>query len=394
VTRGRALGAAAWTVVALDVLALGLIVIGVLPAPSPSPAGGSWIFLVLAVTFGVVGARVVTRDPSNRVGWAVWLQPTLIALSGAGVGYAQLSVDQHDASLPGTTMLAWAGGSSLVLFILLTALLIPLLFPTGRLRSARWRPVAAIAAAAIGLTMAGMLLDPAPLLPGVANPIGVPGAEQILESMRQLGAVCILVSLPLVVASVVVRFRQGGSVEREQVKWFAAGVLVPATLLVASLAMQDIEWLWVASVAGLGLIPVAIGIAVLRYRLYEIDRIISRTIGWALVTGILVAVFTGLVVALQAVLAPVTNENTLAVAGSTLVAAALFQPLRRRVQRAVDRRFDRARYDGQRTLDAFAEQLRNEVDLNTLLTSLATTASDAVLPAGSSVWLRPEKAHG
>ena len=109
--------------------------------------------------------------------------------------------------------------------------------------------------------------------------------------------------------------------------------------------------------------PIVIGIAILRYRLYEIDRIISRTIGWAIVTGLLVAVFAGLVVALQAVLAPVTKENTLAVAASTLVAFALFQPLRRRVQRAVDRRFDRARYDGQRTVGAFAERLRNEVDL-------------------------------
>ena len=133
--------------------------------------------------------------------------------------------------------------------------------------------------------------------------------------------------------------------------------------------------------------PIAIGIAVIRYRLYEIDRLISRTIGWALVTGILVAVFGVLVVALQAALAPVTDESTLAVAASTLVAFALFQPLRRRVQTAVDRRFDRALYDGQRTIDAFAGRLRSEVDLTTIRTSLATTADEAVRPTTATVWL-------
>ncbi len=122
------------------------------------------------------------------------------------------------------------------------------------------------------------------------------------------------------------------------------------------------------------------GIAILRYRLYEIDRVVSRTIAWAIVTGVLVAVFAGLVVTLQSAIAPLTRENTLAVAASTLVAAALFQPLRRRVQHAVDRRFDRARDDGQRTVDAFAEHLRNEVDLGTIRTFLATTADAAARP--------------
>ena len=129
------------------------------------------------------------------------------------------------------------------------------------------------------------------------------------------------------------------------------------------------------------------GVAILRYRLYEIDRLVSRTIGWALVTGVLAVVFVALVVTLQAILAPVTKENTLAVAASTLIAFALFQPLRRRVQRAVDRRFDRARYDGQRTVDAFAGRLRTEVDLPTLREALAATADEAVRPSTAIVWL-------
>ena len=135
------------------------------------------------------------------------------------------------------------------------------------------------------------------------------------------------------------------------------------------------------------LVPIAVGIAILRYRLYEIDRLVSRTVGWAILTGLLVAVFLGAAILLQAVLAQFTNDNTIAIAASTLVAFALAQPLRRRVQRAVDRRFDRARYDGQQTLDAFAEHVRSSVDLGTLSAMLATTAGEAVRPAGSVVWL-------
>ena len=146
----------------------------------------------------------------------------------------------------------------------------------------------------------------------------------------------------------------------------------------------------VALVAAAG-IPIAVGIAILRYRLYDIDRLISRTIGWAVVTAVLVAVFVGGVVVMQAALAPVTRENTFAVAVSTLVAFALFQPLRRRVQRVVDRRFDRARYDGQRTTAVFAERVRNEVDLGTLHAELVATAAEAVRPTGAGLWLRTRR---
>jgi len=392
--RRRTLVAIAWAVVLLDILAVSLLGVGVLPTPASSPVGSALIIWLLTVIYGIVGTRVITRDPRNRVGWVLWVQPTLTALWGAGGAYAQLSLDQYEGSLPGTAFLAWAGGFTLVLFILLTDLVVPLLFPTGYLLSKRWRPVAVLVTAAVGLTMFGMMFDPAPVLPGLANPVGIPGASQALELVRQIGVGCVLVALPLVVASVVSRFRGGRAVERQQIKWFAVGILVPAVLLVAALAGGDAEWLWVSAVCALALTPISIGIAILRYRLYEIDRLISRTIGWAVVSGVLVVVFAGLVIVLQTVLAPFTKENTLAVAGSTLVAFALFQPLRRRVQRAVDRRFDRARYDGQRTVDAFAERVRNEVDLGTLRASLSATATDAVRPTNAGVWLSSKAGRG
>ena len=142
------------------------------------------------------------------------------------------------------------------------------------------------------------------------------------------------------------------------------------------------------SVATLPLAALAVAIAVLRYRLYDIDRIVSRTIGWALVTVILGAVFVGVIIGLQALLAPVTDENTLAVAASTLLAAALFQPLRARVQRAVDRRFNRARVDAQAAVDAFGVQLRDEIDLGSLQRHLVTTIEATVSPDGAALWIR------
>ena len=172
-------------------------------------------------------------------------------------------------------------------------------------------------------------------------------------------------------------------------RWFIAAIAIMACGVVLDQLASEV---WprsqgLLSAPGIALVPVALAVAVLRYRLYEIDRVISRTLGWAIVTALLAGVLVGGIVILQAVLAPFTNENTIAVAASTLVAAALFQPLRRRVQRAVDRRFDRARYDGQGTVDAFAEHLRSDVDLGSLRSSLAATADNAVRPTSAAVWL-------
>jgi peptidoglycan/LPS O-acetylase OafA/YrhL len=190
------------------------------------------------------------------------------------------------------------------------------------------------------------------------------------------------------------RFRHGGPTQRAQIKWVAAASLVLLVAEVGNLATFDPvdpyaqpAWL-LAATASFALIPIAIGIAVLRYRLYEIDRIISRGLAWALLTGLLVAVFVASILVLQGVLSTVTQGETLAVAASTLVAFALFQPLRRRVQDAVDRRFNRARVDAQRAIDVFGLQLRDEVDLGAVRGQLVNAVDAAVAPAGVGVWLR------
>jgi hypothetical protein len=247
--------------------------------------------------------------------------------------------------------------------------------------------VAQVAVAALYALASGPL---GPDLPD--NPFGlIAVSTEVRDAAVLVGALALIVAMALAVVAIAVRWRRGSHVERSQLKWLFAALIVAGLLFPLTFGGSAVDAPSVLTNLSVGsdlLIPVAIGIAILRYRLYDIDRLVSRTVSWAVVTGVLVAVFAGVVVALQAALAGATQGETLAVAASTLVAFALFQPVRRRVQSAVDHRFDRARYDAQRTVDAFAEHLRNEVDLATLRTALIATADDAVRPVSTTVWLR------
>jgi len=230
------------------------------------------------------------------------------------------------------------------------------------------------------------------IAPGLINPLGIAGAEAWLELS---GLVTSLLAISLITASfaaVIVRYRRGDATERQQIKLVAAAVALEIVLFFASFVQTEapgaVDIVGDLGNLGMILIPIAIGIAVLRYRLYDIDRIISRTLSWALVTGLLVAAFAGLVIGLTAVLGSLAGGSTFAVAGSTLVVFALFQPLRRRIQVAVDRRFDRARYDARRTADAFAERLRNDVDLASVQGDLLGVVVGSLQPATVAVWTR------
>ena len=229
------------------------------------------------------------------------------------------------------------------------------------------------------------------------NPLGLLPSGRLDAGPADFPAAPFAVIFALLIASIVsmlARYARSAGIERLQLRWLVTGlaavaIAVPVGFVLFAAFGSAIEgWAWLPAIVALTLPPIAIGIAVLRYRLYEIDRIISRTIGWAVVSSVLVITFAVAVVALQAILDRFTQGETLAVAGSTLVAFALFQPLRRHVQSVVDRRFDRARYDAQRTVESFTEQLRDEVDLTRLRAALVATADDAVRPAGATVWLR------
>jgi hypothetical protein len=349
---------------------------------------GSW-GLVLAT----VGALIAFRRPENRIGRLLQISGLLIASCFLGFTVAADPSASPGPADPVAGIAGWWASTTIFLAIFLAFPVLGILYPDGRLPGRRWRLpilILVLVQLATGLMYAVKAGPVGSDLPD--NPFGLvdvpPGIRDALESLAMLSLV---VGMGFAIVAIAIRWRRGNLVERSQLKWlFAALVVAGITVPLTSAASQGGPPSVVATL-GVGsalLIPIAVGIAILRYRLYDIDRLVSRTVSWAVVTGVLVAVFAGVVVALQAALAGATQGETLAVAASTLVAFALFQPVRRRVQSAVDHRFDRARYDAQRTVDAFAEHLRNEVDLATLRTALIATADDAVRPVSTTVWLR------
>jgi hypothetical protein len=366
---------------------LALIVAG------PTPEQDAWaipLYAGIVATWGLMGALLVTRRPDNRVGWVLLAVGLGIGLALLGQLWGYLSFASFEGSLPGTE-------AGLILGLLFNpsfflVMLVPLLFPDGRLMSRRWTVVAALLLLSAAATLIGVVTKPGPIegMPAFDNPLGMRTLGGLPQALIDIGGIGALVCIPAGIVAAVVRYRRGTMVERKQLKWFGSVlVLAFAMFFAATLLPQPYgQWAWIVASASLALVPVAIGIAILRYRLYEIDRIVSRTIGWALVSSLLLVVFAGTIVGLQALLAPFTNNNTLAVAGSTLVAAALFQPVRARVQRAVDRRFNRARVDAQQSIDAFGAHLRDDVDLAALHGRLITAADATVQPNGAGLWIR------
>jgi MFS family permease len=391
---GRAVTAALWAVI--PVLAAGGLA-GIL-MPGTLTRNSDAIAFVLSATitllFGGVGALVVNRQPSNAVGWLLWLIGVLIGLSIASTTFVAWSLSAFDAQLPGTVVASWITQWAFSPTLVIALLFLPLLVPDGRLPSRRWRwalGFAVVTAVAAGLPD---MLQPGPLGPtGVPNPTGWPGDPALLDALRGFNSISPILAFPVVVASAVVRYRRGSAIERQQLKWFGAtAVLAVISLSVAVLAPEPYGVLgFFGAMVAVALLPVAVGAAILRYRLYAIDRLVSRTIAWAVLTGLLAATFVGLVLGLQQVFASITGASTLAVAASTLVVAAMFQPLRARVQRAVDRRFDRARYDADRIVAAFADRLRDRVDLGAVEADLDVVVRETVAPTILGLWLRPSE---
>ncbi len=359
---------------------------------------GQWLlgigFLLLFLSFATVGALIASRQPGNPIGWIFCLFGLVGLLVGAGEQYAFYALRTRPDSLPGGEAMAWlagwAGGATLIALIAFVLLL----FPNGRLLSPRWRPVVWVNLVAL------VFLFLWAFAPGqintvdfsVDNPFGIERAKAALVFVGNAGFFMTVAATAGGVAAVVVRFRRARGDERQQLKWFAfAGSLVCGAFLAGPViwSIPALGRLWeVIFLLAVGSLPVATGIAILRYRLYDIDLLINRTLVYGLLTGVLGAGYFGGVILLQLLSRPLTGGSGLAVALTTLLVAALFQPARRRVQDAVDRRFNRRRYDAAKTIEAFSARLRQETDLDTLTEELLAVVRETMEPVHVSLWLR------
>jgi hypothetical protein len=389
-SRGRTVLAWSLWVLTFGCCAAGLAV--TLAVVRPLTAGvlaqGAVRALVYPLGYATVGLVLTLRRPANPIGWLYAAAGLTWSLAIPGDSWVDQLLAEHRPLPPAAQLSAVFGELNWAPATVLGVILPALLVPDGRLRSRRWRPVAAAAVAAGVLVLVGNGLAPVELEDtSIPNPFALPGpAGDLAGAVGGLGTLLWLVILVVSLACVVLRFRSSAGIERQQLRWVVAGAAgAVAGLLGGALAPQRTV---VSSVlyAGVLCVPVAVAVAVLRYRLWDLDRLVSRTITYALVTGLLVVPYLLIVPAAGRLAA---GSGSLAVAAATLAAAALVQPLRRRVQGLVDRRFHRRRYDAARTVEGFATRLRDQVDLQALHRELLAVVDQTMQPAATSLWLRP-----
>jgi hypothetical protein len=371
---------------------------------------GEAVTFVLFLAFPIVGALVASRQPRNPIGWICLADGLLWMIISVTDSYFVYGV-ARPGSVPFPVAIGTIGDQWLwVPTIGLLGIYLLLLFPDGRLPSRRWRPLALFSAVTIVLSSVAEGLAPGPLenQGGVRNPFGVeafPWLVGVTYILLPLLPLCIFASA----ISMVLRYRRSSGEVRQQIKWIAfVGSFAGLSFLISMVSqlvvvairgdnLPQIPWWFelLSDVAVLGFagVPVAIGFAVLRYRLYDIDIIINRTLVYGALTVTLVAVYFGAIVVLQRLFVLLTGQrSTLAVVASTLTIAAIFNPLRRRIQGFVDRRFYRRKYDARKTLEVFSSMLRDETDLDALNEELVGVVRKTMQPAHVSLWLRPETA--
>ena len=356
-------------------------------------------FGAVLAAFATVGAVVAARHPHNAVGWLCLAVGFLGSVNALVVPYAEYAFVTRPGSLPGGLVMAWL---SLWLSYVwgLTVTFLPLLFPTGRPPTPRWRPVAWAAAVVLIAMCVVAAITPGPMgeqQRWPRNPLGIESAAAALQRTDQRLTLCLVAVMVLCAASILMRFRRSQGIERQQLKWFSYAIALFALVFIAYLLTTLLWGEWLPNTAsdvvfaiGYGLIPVSAGIAILRYRLYDIDRIINRSLVYGLLTALLGGMYVCVILLCGQLFGGITDDPpSWAIAGATLAVAALFQPARRHVQQLVDRRFNRRRYNAARTIDAFSVRLRDQVDLDTLTTDLLMVVDRTIEPTTASLWLRP-----
>lgn len=393
----RGIAALVWG--ACLVFGVGTLVLLAFSADEHTPVDGTTLggwsaatFAAAALAFGTVGAIVVARVPHNPIGWIFCVTGIVVGAGDLASQYADRAVFLASDPLPGGTIAASIQNVTVPPSFALLGLTL-LLFPDGRLPSRRWRPVLWLALGGIGLAVGGNALRPGRFtdpFTAVRNPIGIPGALGLTDALAGLGFLSVVLATALAALGLPARLRRSRGVERQQLRWLALAAAITGFVLVADLGVYFAFGIDVAVLPGLpfAAFPVVAGMAILRYRLFDIDVILNRTLVYGLLTVALGAGYLATVVLLQFALDPLVGGSQLAVAGSTLAVAALFRPARARIQRAVDRRFFRRRYDAARTLDGFSARMRRGIELDALAGELQAVVDETMQPAHVSLWLR------
>jgi len=342
------------------------------------------IGVVTAIGMAVLGAVIADRKPANPIGWLMSLSGLLLGVFSFNQQYAPLAVAE---SLPLVGLSSWLATWTALPGIAITITSSLQLFPDGRLPSPRWRPVAWVSAAAA--------VVPAMVIAVRAWPVRGPELAALtfdhlaVTAVFGIGFPVILVLSVVSMAALVVRFRRSAGVERQQIKWFAYGAMIGIPL---GLPAEVPFWGPILELVQPPLMFAGLGIGIFRYQLFDVDRIINRTVVYGLVTAVLGAVYAAVVLVAGQLSGTVGGDlPSWAVAAATLAVAALFQPVRCRIQAVVDRRFNRRRYDAARTVEAFSARLRDQVDLATLSAELLTVVDQTMQPTRASLWLRPER---
>jgi hypothetical protein len=358
--------------------------------------GAALTVVLTAVSAATAGAVVASRRPGHPVGWLL-LAFGLVAqaLTSVAEGYARYGLLVRPGALPAADYLATFASTTFIPSLGCISFIL-LLTPTGSLPSPRWRwwawVAAALPAAFAVAWLLGLQRDPGEPLRSASNPLAIPALAGTLQAVAGTTAPATALTMMVAAGSLVLRFRRARGTERQQLRWLTvAAALAPLAVLVTAAGIvtdHPVVANWAAGLYVL-LLPLAIGAAILRYRLYDLDRIISRTLAYGLLTVLLGGGYAAVVLGLGQLLG---RQSSLVVAGATLAVAALFRPARRRVQQAVDRRFDRRRYDAAQTIAAFSARLRQQVDLDTLTVELLSVVDQTMQPTQASLWLRPPTA--
>jgi hypothetical protein len=351
-------------------------------------------FVLLVANLAIVGGLLATRRPENVIGWLLLVAGLLEAIGIAGSINARLDALFGGGRLPFVVPGAWLGSWLVPPAIGILVVVLPLVFPSGHLPGPRWRYFLWFAIVAMTIGVISSATAPGPLdgIDGLVNPLLLPPPiGDWIQTLGQVSQTTAVFGFLIAVGSLVMRFRRSHGIERRQIKWYLFAASVSATFLAVSIVFGTgliSDTAWILGLVTMAFVPIAIGVAVLRYRLYEIDRIVSRAVGYAFVTAAVVILFVGVVLVAEALLAPFTQANSLAVAASTLVVASVFQPLRRAIQRIVDRRFDRSKVDADRAVALLADRLRAAVDLDGMRADVLQTVDGTVRPTTARIWLR------